>query len=606
VPAQVVDESLMDELLSSLTNDGLLAEVHIAQALAECTRALTVGPLAAVETPARDLLEAAGLDVIGISRNVQHPDLGLCSQALLWVDRSTPEPRHLGIVPYAQVPYTRSVLEAGSIHRFSSPDELPDPDRSLVVSSPARLRSLVEFPILVDGAWAGGVLFGSHEERHLGSEREINLLRTISDLLSAHWSREDAFAAAGRAIEERERILLLRGALLECSGALLGNAGEDPLATAVEAIRRTVGGVCVYVDRNLPDAPGGPAFETIYATTGDRTEPWVPTVYPWSDWPTSHRLLKAGLPFSVECAADRPPGEGELVSAYPGPIEAELDYPIMIDGEFCGTVGIADDRPRAWSSDERETLGAVAVMIASFWRAESTRIALRRLMDDKDEFVATVSHELRTPLSVVVGLASILRDRHPNLSPAEIDEFTGLLVDQSGEVARLVEDLLIIARAEDTRFTVFPEVIEVGPLMEQIVASLPAEVADSVMLMQKHGVEVIGDPLRIRQVVRNLLINAHRHGGPNIRVAVAAAGGWGFIDVADDGPGIPEQLRASIFERFVSGASHPGRTGSLGLGLTVSRKLAQLMGGSVELVPSEAGTLFRFSLPAAGGSGRSG
>jgi signal transduction histidine kinase len=605
VPGQAADDLfLMDERLSSVTNDGLLAEVHIAQALAECTRALTVGPLAAVAAPARDLLEAADLDVIGISRNVQHPDLGLCSQALLWVDRSTPEPRHLGIVAYSQVPYTRAVLESGSIHRFGSPDELPEPDRSLVVSSPAQLRSLVEFPVFVDGAWAGGVLFGSHEERRLGSEREINLLRTLSDLLAAQWSREDALIAAGQALEERDRSLLLRGALLECSGALLGSADADPLATAVEAIRQAIGGVSVYVDRNLPDAPGGPAFETIYATSRGRTERWVPIVSSWSDWPTSHRLLSRGLPFSVERAADRPPGEGELISAYPVPIEAELDYPIMIDGEFRGTVGIADDRPRVWKTDERETLEALAAMIASFWREEFARAALRRLLDDKDEFVATVSHELRTPLSVVVGLTAILRDRHRTLSPAEIEEFTGLLADQSGEVAKLVEDLLIIARADDARFTVFPEVIEVGPLLEQILGSLPVELAALVTVTGSQGVRVIGDPLRVRQVVRNLLVNAHRHGGPNIRLSVTASGGWGHIDVTDDGPGIPEGLKSAIFERFVSGGAHPGRTGSMGLGLTVSRRLAELMGGSVELVPSEVGTTFRLSLPSAGGAGR--
>lgn len=594
----------MDERPTSVTNDDLLAEVHIAQALAECARALTVGPLAAVAAPARELLEAAGLDVIGISRNVDDPVLGLCSQALVWVDRATSEPRHLGVVAYSQVPYTRSVLESGAIHRFSSPDELPEPDRSLVLNSPAQLRSLVEFPIQVDGAWAGGVLFGAHEERRLGSEREINLVRTLSDLLSAQWSRENALAAAGQAVEERDRSLLLRGALLDCSRALLGSTDEYPLATAVEAIRQAIGGVSVYVDRHLPDAPGGPVFETVYATNRGQTERWVPVISPWSDWPTSFRLLSAGLPYSFEQASDLPLGEKNQVSTYPVPIEAELDYPIMIDGEFRGTVGIADDRPRAWRSDERETLEAVAAMIASFWQAESARATLQQLLDDKDEFVATVSHELRTPLSVVVGMAAILRDRHRQLSPAEIEEFAGLLADQSGEVAKLVEDLLIIARAEDARFTVFPEVVDVGQLMEQIVGSLPEEVAAVVTLTRSDGIRVVGDPLRVRQVVRNLLVNAHRHGGPNIGLAMAASGGWGHIDVTDDGPGIPEGLRSAIFERFVSGGAHPGRTGSMGLGLTVSRRLAELMGGAVELVPSEVGTTFRLSLPLAGGAGR--
>lgn len=591
----------MDDRPISVTNDDLLAEVHIAQALAECARALTVGPLAAVAIPARDLLEAAGLDVIGISRNVDDPILGLCSRALVWVDRSTEEPRHLGVVAYSEVPFTRSVLESGSIHRFSSPDELPEPDRSLVLNSPAQLRSLVEFPIQVDGAWAGGVLFGAHQERRLGSEREINLLRTLSDLLSAQWSREDALAAAGRAIEERDRSLLLRGALLECSRALLGSTGEDPLAAAVEAIRQAIGGVSVYVDRHLPDAPGGPAFETVYSTSRGQAEQWVPVISPWSDWPTSYRLLSAGLPYSFERAADIPPGEKNQVSTYPAPIEAELDYPIMTDGEFRGTVGIADDRSRVWSTDERETLEAVAAMISSFWRAESARASLQRLLDDKDEFVATVSHELRTPLSVVVGMASILRDRHRQLSPAEIEEFSGLLADQSGEVSKLVEDLLIIARAEDARFTVFPEVIDVGTLLEQIVGSLPDEVAAVVTVTPSEGIRVVGDPLRVRQVVRNLLVNAHRHGGPNIVLAATGEAGWGHVDVTDDGPGIPEGLKAAIFERFVSGGSHPGRTGSMGLGLTVSRRLAELMGGSVELVPSASGTTFRLSLPLAGG-----
>ncbi len=585
--------------MSSISGDELLRQVRIARALAECAKVITTGELTEFEKPLRSLLDAADLHVIGINRNFEDPERGLCAEGLVWVDRDVADPQHLGIVSWAEVPYTRSVLEAGGLHQMREPSELPEPDRSLVLSSPAAIRSLVEVPIFLSDVWAGSVLFGTHTVRTIGSDDDVALLRSLADLVSARWSKDAAIATAREALAERDRSLQLRQALVDCSRVLLESDVDDPLSVAVAAVRRAMGGQGLFVDRHLPDAEGGPGFETVSVSSvlQDSGIPWQPTVSHWKKWQRALGVLSKGEPFSFESLSELSDGELEFVSHYQLPVESELDYPIMIDGRFSGAVAIGDAAPRHWTALERETLRVVASMIGSYWRLEEARKRLEESLRAKDAFIASVSHELRTPLSVVVGMAAVIRDRHAVLTAEEMDEFTALAAGQAIEVADLVEDLLIAARSDDALFTVIPSAVELGSLVEEVVAALPGHVASSVSVLGSDAVVVSADPLRTRQIVRNLIMNAYRHGGPDIIVSAGLDRAMGTVEVTDNGGGIPEALRKSVFDRFVSGAERDGRTGSIGLGLTVSRTLADLMDGTVELKPTDSGTTFVVSLP---------
>ncbi|HEX9977111.1 MAG TPA: ATP-binding protein, partial [Acidimicrobiia bacterium] len=109
----------------------------------------------------------------------------------------------------------------------------------------------------------------------------------------------------------------------------------------------------------------------------------------------------------------------------------------------------------------------------------------------------------------------------------------------------------------------------------------------------------IADPARVRQVLRNLVVNAHRYGGDSIRVEVGRAVEAAYARVVDDGPGVSPDLSERIFEPYVRTWDSPSQPASVGLGLTISRRLARLMGGDVTYCHSGGETTFELTVPVA-------
>ena len=222
---------------------------------------------------------------------------------------------------------------------------------------------------------------------------------------------------------------------------------------------------------------------------------------------------------------------------------------------------------------------------------------LREMVRSKDEFVATVSHELRTPLTAVVGFANELRDRVGEMNHDEIATFIDLIDEQASEVGDLVEDLLVASRADRGSVPVDRSAVE---MWEQVDAVLRGRRIGKTVDIQRDpaAVKVFADPIRLRQIVRNLLTNADRYGGDQIVVRVRPAEGAWIFEVCDDGAGVAESHRDVIFEPYQRAHRMVGRTDSVGLGLTVSRQLARLMDG--ELTYSRAGgwSVFTLVLPA--------
>ena len=216
---------------------------------------------------------------------------------------------------------------------------------------------------------------------------------------------------------------------------------------------------------------------------------------------------------------------------------------------------------------------------------------LERQVQMKDEFIAAVSHELRTPLAVVVGLSAELRESPEAFTGEERGELVELIASQSTDVAYIVEDLLVAARIDSGDITVIPEMIDVA----DTITDLLDHVAVGEMPL---GVHAFADPYRVRQVVRNLLTNAMRYGGPNRSVALGTGADGVHIDVVDDGPGIPPQMVATVFEAYGRATLSATERMSVGLGLTISRELARLMGGSLTYQREHGRTVFRLWIPA--------
>jgi signal transduction histidine kinase len=223
----------------------------------------------------------------------------------------------------------------------------------------------------------------------------------------------------------------------------------------------------------------------------------------------------------------------------------------------------------------------------------------RRLVIAKDQIIANISHELRTPLTSIYGFASLLFE---DLSESPIDERSianrvnaQIILSESADLSRMVDDLLISVRAEELGVLTKAETLSAAAEIARVLRPFAQEGANLTQSIDDAPIWV--DGLQFRQIVRNLVANARRHGGPRIAVIGRVAGGTYLLTVIDDGPGVSESLRARMFERFVHRGSEPLVAGSLGLGLSIARSLAELMGGDLRYERADGLTRFVLSVP---------
>jgi len=223
----------------------------------------------------------------------------------------------------------------------------------------------------------------------------------------------------------------------------------------------------------------------------------------------------------------------------------------------------------------------------------------KQLVEAKDEIIANLSHELRTPLTSIYGFATLLVE---DLSESSDDSFSEairsnaqMILSESADLSRMVDDLLTVIRADELGVTIRPEEVSARDEVEKVLK--PFVLSGLTVRQSIEDAEILVDGLRYRQIVRNLIANANRHGGPHIAVIARVQGDHYELAVADDGPGVPESIKNRMFERFVHRGSEPLVAGSLGLGLSISRTLAEVMGGSLRYERIRGLTRFVISLP---------
>jgi two-component system, OmpR family, sensor kinase len=231
---------------------------------------------------------------------------------------------------------------------------------------------------------------------------------------------------------------------------------------------------------------------------------------------------------------------------------------------------------------------------AAFAQRDETEARLRRFLSD-------ASHELRTPLTSIQGYAELFR-RGAQERPQDLAKAMGAIEQEAERMATLVEDLLLLARLDETR-PLEQQPVALDQLVEAAVESARAVEPDRPLLLDlpERPLVVTGDATRLRQVIDNLLTNIRRHtpAGTAASVALRTLDGQAVLTVEDSGPGIPEAERERVFDRFVR--LDPARTrtsGGAGLGLAVVRSIVAAHGGSVRYRPaSPHGSIFEVTLP---------
>ncbi len=280
-----------------------------------------------------------------------------------------------------------------------------------------------------------------------------------------------------------------------------------------------------------------------------------------------------------------------LAAILRGLIGAARDLDMMLaatrrveDGDY----GVRVGRTRSDLPAIQELAGGFDTMAA---RLESDEEQRRTLLAD-------VSHELRTPLTVITGNLEAILD---GVYPADATHLTPIL-DETRVLERLIEDLRTVALSEAGTLPLHREATDPDVLVGEVARSFrPAAEAAGVIVTTAVPddlpmIEV--DPVRIREVLSNLIANALRHtpAGGSVTLAGHATADAVVLTVADTGPGIERDLLPHVFDRFVKGESSRGS----GLGLAIARGLVEAHGGTISVEsPERGGTTFRVSLPRA-------
>ena len=268
--------------------------------------------------------------------------------------------------------------------------------------------------------------------------------------------------------------------------------------------------------------------------------------------------------------------------------------------------GAVDLPHRVPETDPRTEVGQLGAAFNQMLGNVETALEQREASEARlRRFVADASHELRTPLAGIRGYAELAL-RNTESVPDEVSHALGRVEAEAVRMGGLVNDLLLLARLDAGRPL---EQVDVDLSRLVIEVTSDARVAGPdhrwSLELPDEPVVVRGDEHRLHQVVANLLSNARTHtpAGTSVMIRLSAArepDNQVLLSVSDDGPGIPKELQADIFERFVRGDDSRSRAmGSTGLGLSIARAVILAHGGALTLISDEGGTEFRIALPRA-------
>ena len=300
-------------------------------------------------------------------------------------------------------------------------------------------------------------------------------------------------------------------------------------------------------------------------------------------------------------------------------VHSWLAVPIVRHGTGIGLVEVDSTEIDAFSAADEELLASVVGVLAGHVELAAHHDEQRRANALREAFIGVISHELRTPITTIYGLARVLRQRGPELAPDVLSQSIVDIEAESDRLYRLVEDLLVLSRAESGRVEFEAEPISLGRLVQRIVEAEADRRPDRRFeVRQAPGLALIeAEPTYLEQVIRNLLTNAVKysavpapieveievHAGAPEDVAPPAAvleRPEVVVRVLDRGIGVDEESSAHAFDLFFRTREATRIASGAGIGLFVSRQLIETMGGRTWLVPRDGGgTEAGFALPLA-------
>ena len=284
---------------------------------------------------------------------------------------------------------------------------------------------------------------------------------------------------------------------------------------------------------------------------------------------------------------------------------ALMVVPILTATEVAGLLYISNRTARAFGDDDEAVSvrlaeqAAIAIQNARlFAREGAARAEAEAANRSKDEFLAMLSHELRNPLGAISSAIQVL-DRVGDASLGA--RARGVIARQTQHLSRLVEDLLDVSRAVTGKIAIRREVVDLAAVAERVMAGTAARHATRAgdISLAARPVRVLGDAVRLEQVLTNLVDNALKYtpSGGRVAVSVHEEQGAAVLAVDDSGVGIEPALLPHVFDLFVQADRSLERTaGGLGIGLTLVRQIVELHGGTVAASSDGIGRGSRFTV----------
>jgi PAS domain S-box-containing protein len=368
------------------------------------------------------------------------------------------------------------------------------------------------------------------------------------------------------------------------------------------------------------------AIEERYQTLVDRLpiatyidEGWDPVVtryvspeierltgYPAEDWVTDRDRLDRCIHPEDRAAVD----EAWCHAREQGATTWSMDYRIITldgrtvwirdlaeihrDGELPIVEGVLIDM-----TDRKQVEEELAARTEELTQANERLLELDRV---RTAFFTTASHELRTPLTSLLGYSTLVDQQWSQLTDLQRREHVRTINRHSLRMTRLVRDVLTASELDQGLLTVEPQPIDVSEIVAKVARSHSPE-GEHVEIRTEGRPIAVADPVGFEQIISNLLANALRYGRPPVMLDMAETGPIVEIRVRDRGPGVPNDLRARLFERFELSEEAGDRIQQgFGLGLSVARDLARAQGGELSLEAASPGATFLLALPAVAGA----